>query len=180
MDKATLIESVTAARVRTLNCVADLSERQAAFKPDEDSWSITEIIEHLVLAEASGVTKIWAAAEGAKTGRAVWPGENTNAGLSIDEVITRTSREREAAPPIATPHIGGPLAYWMESFRMSQSILDALSSSLEGIELTSIVYPHFLCGPLDGEQRIDFLRFHMDRHCRQIERARNHPDFPKA
>lgn len=140
--------------------------------------SISEIVEYLVLAEASGVTKIWAAADGIKWGHPVWAGEHTNSGLSIDEVIARTWKEKEIAPPIATPHFGSPLAYWMESFRLSQSILDSLAVSLESMDLRTIVYPHFLSGPLDAQQRIEFLRFHIDRHRGQIERTRNHPDFP--
>jgi len=80
----------------------------------------------------------------------------------------------------ATPHIGGPLAYWVESFRLSQPLLDALAVSLEGMDLRTIIYPHFLSGPLDAEQRIEFLRFHMDRHRGQIERTRNQSGFPAA
>ena len=175
-----LIESVAISRSRTLQCAACLSDRQATFKLDTDSWSIAEIIEHLVLAEASGVTKIWAAAIGVKSGHPVWSGEHTNFGLTIDQVIDRTWKKREVAPPIAIPHIGGPLAYWTESFRVGQSILEALSTALAGMDLKTIIYPHFLSGPLDGEQRLDFLRFHMDRHCHQIERTRNHPNFPNA
>jgi hypothetical protein len=180
MCTTVLLHSVAEARARVLDQVRGLSERQATFKPDQNRWSISEIVEHLVLAEASGVTKIWAAADGVKSGRPVWVGEHTNSGLSIDDVIARTWREKEVAPPIAAPHIGGPLAYWVESFRLGQPILNAMGVFLEGMDLETIVYPHFLSGPLDAKQRIEFLRFHMDRHRGQIERTLDQSGFPAA
>lgn len=180
MHTTVLLHSVAEARARVLDQVRGLSELQAASKPDQTCWSISEIVEHLVLAEASGVTKIWAAAEGVRSGHPVWVGEHTNSGLSIDEVIARTWKEKEVAPSIAAPHIGGPLAYWVESLRLSQPLLDALGVFLEGMDLRTIVYPHFLSGPLDAEQRLEFLRYHMDRHRGQIERTRIQLGLPAA
>ena len=49
----------------------------------------------------------------------------------------------------------------------------------EAVDLTTIVYPHYLSGPLDGRQRLEFLRYHMERHLAQIERVRAHPNFPR-
>jgi hypothetical protein len=181
MDRSEIagfIDEVSAARSRVLDQVQGLSERQAAFRVDQGSWSINEILEHLVLAECSGVTKIWAAADGVRSGNPAWTGEHTNSGLSIDEVIARTWKEKEVAPPIATPHIGGPVAYWIASFNSAQTLLQAMGNALVGMDLGTIIYPHFLSGPLDARQRIDFLRFHMDRHSYQIERIKDLVSFP--
>ncbi|MFM7671814.1 MAG: hypothetical protein ACKO6Q_04400 [Bacteroidota bacterium] len=35
-----------------------------------------------------------------------------------------------------------------------------------------IIYPHPLSGPLNVYQRLEFLRYHMERHQRQIEGIR--------
>src|SRR5215469_13896066 len=94
-----LISDVASARLQVLQSVRRLSEHQAAFKPKQDCWSINEILEHLVLAELSGVSKVWAAAEGVKALHPVWSGEHTNAGLNIEEIVQRTWKEKEAAPP---------------------------------------------------------------------------------
>jgi len=51
-------------------------------------------------------------------------------------------------------------------------VLAALAVELDGKHLDSIVFPHFLCGPLDARQRLEFLRFHMDRHLAQIQAVR--------
>ena len=39
-------------------------------------------------------------------------------------------------------------------------------------------YP--ISGPLDVRQRLEFLRFHLDRHRAQIEQVNAHLDFPQA
>lgn len=174
---AHLITTVADSRSRVLQLVRGLSERQAAFKPTSDCWSINEILEHLVLAELVGVSKVWAAAEGVKSTHPVWSGEHSNAGLSIEEVVARTCKEKEVSPLGATPHIGGPLSYWLEALGLGQSLLEALGRSLQGMDLTTIVCPHVICGPLDAAQRIQFLRFHLDRHRGQMERLMNRPDF---
>jgi DinB family protein len=64
-----LIQSVEQSRAALLSSVAAFSEAQAAFKPGEGQWSVVEILEHLYLAELSGVTKIWTALPGLKAGR---------------------------------------------------------------------------------------------------------------
>jgi DinB superfamily len=178
-EAAALIQEVSIARSMVLEDVRGLSDRQTAFKPEHNSWSINEVLEHLVLAEQSGVTKIWAAVEGIRLGKPVWTGEHKNSGLEIDVVVARTWKEKEEAPSIAMPHIGGPLAYWVKSFELGQSLLQALGNVLEDFNLETIIFPHFLCGPLDARQRIEFLRFHMDRHRHQINRLKNAVAFPK-
>lgn len=61
-----------------------------------------------MLAEYSGMSKIRAAIEG----------------LRIEEMITRTGKPKEAAPPIATPHVGGTLRYRVDFLRACQRLLE--------------------------------------------------------
>jgi hypothetical protein len=49
---------------------------------------------------------------------------------------------------------------------------------LDGLDAESVVFPHFLSGPLDAGQRIHFLRFHIERHRRQIAALMTGPGFP--
>jgi hypothetical protein len=173
----TLISEVRSSRNRVLDHVKHLNTAQGAFKPTSDQWSISEILEHLVLAEQSGITKMWLAADGFRSGKPAWTGTHTNRGLSIDEIVARTWKTREAAPALCTPMFGGPLAYWKEAFSLCQRLLDASRPALEGLDLENVIYPHFISGPMDLGQRLEFLRFHMDRHQRQIERVKQSPGF---
>ena len=107
-----------------------------------------------------------------------WTKDLPHRGKSIDQVIAETWKRKEAAPPIATPHIGGPLACWRSATRSLTPILADLAVQLEGLPLEDLIYPHFLSGPLDMRQRVDFLRFHIDRHLGQIRRITAHSEFP--
>lgn len=173
-----LISEVAESRRRLLATAANLTPSQAAFKPAPEKWSVLENIEHVVLAEISGVSKIWQAADSFREGAPVSSGEHTNHGLSIDEVVARTWKPKEVAPPIATPHIGGPLQYWITYSESCQSVLDRLGTALNGLDLEQVIIPHFLSGPLDARQRLEFLRFHLDRHRAQILRLFDHESFP--
>jgi hypothetical protein len=172
-----LVGSVERARNVLIDTVANLRPDQATFKPTPDEWSIVENIEHLYLAEISGLTKIWAAARQVRAGVA-WADPRPNHGKLIEEVVAATWKPKEVAPGIATPHIGGPLEAWISSLRSLRSVLADLATELDGLDLEAIVFPHYLSGPLDGRQRLEFLRFHMERHLEQIRRLQSHSAFP--
>jgi hypothetical protein len=81
MEKpSSLIRHVSEERTRLVELVASLSTERASHKPTPQTWSANEYLEHLVLAEMSGVSKIWSAAEGVRKGKPVWCGEHTNRG----------------------------------------------------------------------------------------------------
>ena len=166
------VANVEAARREVADALAEVRESQAAFKPSPDGWSIQEVAEHLVLAEEVGLLFIWRAT------LAPWDGEHPHRGLSIEEVVRKTWREREIAPEPATPRFGGPLVYWRERLLGLSSLLDRLASRLASVDLETVIYPHVLSGPLDAGQRIDFLAFHMRRHLEQIRAVQARGDYP--
>ena len=179
MEKpSSLIRQAADERSRLIQLVAGLSDVQSNYRPNDQTWSANQYLEHLVLAEMSGVSKIWSAAEGMRKGKPIWQGEHTNRGLSIEEVVARTWKTKEVAPPLVAPRFGGPASYWIENLRSSQQLLERLEPVLEGLPIETVIFPHFLSGPLDAGQRIDFLRFHMMRHRVQIEDIIAHADFP--
>jgi DinB superfamily len=179
MEKpSSIIRQAAEERTRLIQLVAGLSDAQSNYKPTPQTWSANENLEHLVLAEMSGVSKIWSAAEGVRRGKPVWQGEHTNRGLPIEEVVARTWRPKEVAPPLVAPRFGGPPSYWLENLRSSQQLLERLEPVLEGLDIQCVIFPHFLSGPLDAGQRIHFLRFHMKRHRGQIEDIIALSDFP--
>jgi len=173
-----LVAAVERARTGVIDTVKDLRPDQATFKPSPDEWSIVENVEHLYLAEISGLTKIWAAARQVRAG-AAWMDARPNHGKSIEDVVATTWKPKEVAPGIATPHIGGPLEAWISSLGSLRSVVADLARELDGLDLEAIVFPHYLSGPLDGRQRLEFLRFHMDRHIEQIRRIQSHSAYPR-
>lgn len=150
---------------------AILTGDQASWTPSHGVWCAKDILEHLVLAEHAGIRRIWEAADRHSTTDSPVP--SPNAGLSIEEIIAKTWKPKEIAPPVATPSGEGTMQYWITAFQATRPVLEALGKRLEGIDLERVIFPHFLCGPLDARQRLEFLRFHMERHCEQLGRLRS-------
>ena len=172
-----LIKAVEHSRSSVVAAVTNLRPDQATFKPSPNEWSIVENVEHLYLAEISGLTKIWAAALQVRAGRP-WTEACPHRGKSIETVVAETWKPREIAPGLATPHIGGPIEAWNSSLQSLSAVLADLGRELDGLDLESVVFPHYLSGPLDGRQRLEFLRFHMDRHLEQIRRIQACAAYP--
>ena len=172
----TLIADVASARRRVMAAIAGITEERATWQPAPGEWSVAQVVEHLVLAEHSGIIRMWQAVIGLECGRPVWQGEPVHRGKAIEQNIAETWREREAAPPNATPQTNGPLAYWAASLEACQPVLIALGDVLAPFDLEEVIAPHFLSGPLDARQRFEFLRWHMDHHRQQIAEimARQH------
>ena len=164
-----LVASVERARASVMEAASSLTDAQGAYQPDGE-WSVAEVVQHLYLAEVSGVSKIWTACENFRSGRR-WTDPLPNRGKSIEEVVEATWKPKETAPDEATPHFGGPLSYWLCALASLRGVLAELATRLEGQDLEQVVFPHFLSGPLDARQRLEFLRFHMERHQAQIERV---------
>ena len=178
MNMEELINRVEHARQNFILACSDLTYEQACFKPSPESWSITEIVEHMVWAEQGGINGIWKTIEGIKNDKPVWAGVALHHGLSIEQIIERTWKPKENVPESAKPRWGGPIGYWICSLKSCQNLLQALHSALKGLDPEQVIYPHIISGPLNVIQRMEFLRFHLERHQSQIESIKAHPDFP--
>ncbi len=164
-----LVAAAGEARFGVLALTAALDDAAGARQPGEGEWPAQAIVEHLVLAEQSGVQFIWRAARGVRSGEPIWIGEHVHRGLPIADVIAHTWRFREEAPPNATPQQAAPLSYWRALLEAQQPILAALAQELSGLDLESVIYPHFLSGPLDARQRLEFITWHIAHHRQQLE-----------
>ena len=178
MDMENLINQVEHARQKFITAASGLTYEQACFKPSPESWSITENAEHMVWAEQGGINGIWKTIEGIKNNKPVWTGEAIHHDLSIEQIIEKTWQPKEQVPEIAKPRWGGPIEFWLSSLNICQSLLHALNKAMNGMDPEQIIYPHIISGPLNVYQRMEFLRFHLERHQRQIENIKGHEDFP--
>ncbi|MDB5239742.1 MAG: DinB family protein [Spirosoma sp.] len=159
-----LLTDVAAARVRYVDFVRQLTEEQAHYKPAPAVWSAVEITEHLFWAEHGGIWGMWRALQAYRAGKPVWTEEHSNRGRSIEEIINLTWQPKEQVPATAAPRMGGTLAFWCASLLSLQQLLEAFCQAVANEDLEAIINPHPISGPLDIRQRLEFLRFHIDRH----------------
>lgn len=174
----TLLKSVALARQQFIEVASGLTFEQAQFKSSGEEWSIADIAEHMVWAEMGGINGVWKTLDGIKNNKPIWKGEAVHHGLAIEEIIAKTWKEKEQVPESAKPRWAGPVEYWIVALDNCQKLLESLCRKLEGYDLEQIIYPHIISGPLNVIQRMEFLRFHLNRHQKQIENIKTHPDFP--
>ncbi len=179
MDLEKLILRVNEAGKQFIESTSGLNAEQALFKPSTDAWNIIEITEHMVWAETGGINGMWKAMEGIRNNKPIWSGDAIHQGLSIEQIIEKTWQPKEKVPEVAKPRWGGPLDFWILALRNCQLLLEALNNSINGLNPEQIIYPHIMSGPLNVVQRFEFLRFHLERHQKQIESVKSHPDFPQ-
>ena len=168
-----LLNDIKSSRIKLLDLVANMSKAEGKIKSSPDQWNMQEVIEHLVLAERGGFDLIYTAAENFRNGEPIIVDENFNEGLSIEDIILNTWQEKEKAPPSATPQGKWSLGIWCAHFKNCDDLLLQLIPILKGLPLEQVIYPHFLCGPLNAIQRLEFIRFHIDRHYIQISALKN-------
>lgn len=161
---AILIEQVSRERKTYLEQLMHISEAQAHWKQKEDDWHIAEITEHLFWAEHGGIFGMWNTLKGIRDGKLTRTVESVHKNLPIEQIIQLTWRPKEIVPPVAAPRLGGPLSFWIASLASLQQILDAFGQDLQADELRIQAHPHPISGPMDFQQRLEFLGFHIARH----------------
>jgi hypothetical protein len=173
-----LVDQVQVARQQFIQVASGMSDEQCQFKSLPHEWSIVDNVEHMVWAEMGGVNGMWKTLTGIKNKKPIWTGKAIHHGLPIEEIIAKTWKEKEIVPESAKPRWGGPVEYWIVALTNCQPLLVELCRQLRGHDPEQVIYPHIISGPLNVIQRLEFLRFHLNRHQRQIENIKSHPDFP--
>lgn len=174
-----LLADVLHARQQFLRSTAGLSQTQVEFKQSAEEWCIIDNMEHMVWAELGGINGMWRAADAFRNHKPIFTGEQVHWGLPIEQIIDKTWKPKEQVPETARPRWGGPLAYWTKALENCQPLLESMINSLSGLDPEKIVHPHPISGPLNIPQRLEFLRFHLDRHRAQIDRIKSSAGFPK-
>jgi DinB superfamily len=163
-----LIEEVKLARQSYLSQISQISEVQALFKPTPESWNVTEITEHLYWAEHGGILGMWKTLHAIRTGQYEKKFDSKFKNLPIQEIIDQTWQPKEIVPAVAAPRMGGTLIFWRNALDSLQIVLDAFSKDIQEDELRMLAHPHPISGPLDFQQRLEFLAFHIKRHQAQV------------
>ena len=165
---AKLIEDVSTARKNYLAQVDSISEERAQWKPNADEWNMVEITEHLFWAEQGAIFGMWKTIRAIRDGKVECKYESDHKNMSIEKIIELTWKEKEQVPAVAAPRLGGTLSFWSASLKSLQVVLEAFGRDLKDDELRIIAHPHPISGAMDFHQRLEFLRFHIDRHKKQV------------
>jgi DinB superfamily len=165
---------LSVARGYLLESVSGLSAQQWNFRPDNDTWSIADNVEHLVLIEG----RVHAIIGNMINAPEAEPGHKESGmdDFIINEVPKRSFKVKASSISVCPANRWtGPQA--LESFIAGrEQTVQLLAAPL----LRGRVMPHPIFGPWDGYQWLLAVASHSMRHTNQIREVKAHPDFPQA
>jgi len=152
----------------------DLTDEQMQYKPDENSWSVAQIIEHIIMVEGSLKSML---ENKIKEGTSEMNSEVKFTDDQIVEMITNRSQKMPTQDQFQPSGKFESSDEALETFKdQREEMVDWLKDS--DVDMRSFVN-EFPFGTIDGYQSVLFMAGHTSRHTAQIEEVKNDPDFPE-
>jgi hypothetical protein len=158
-----------------LKAIAGLSAQQVTYKPDEKTWSILDIAEHITLAEQRFFDIIEKEIKNAPDS------SPRRVKLSEQDIIDRlTNRGFKAKSPESITAKGtfATIADAQQAFEKQRDANIAYISSTNDL-LHWYFWRHPATGKIDLYQTIILMAAHSKRHILQMEEVKALPGFPK-
>lgn len=165
---AELLDYAEAQRAVLEATVARVPEGLRERRPDEEAWSVAEVLEHLHLTERGIAWLVtWHVGE-ARTANV--PAEQDTASLlgSLDAFRIPERGYTANAPGIVRPRGAMTAAQALAALAESRQALRNAAAAGDGLALGTITYAHAILGALTMYQWILFVGQHEARHAAQI------------
>ena len=159
-----LLNDISISRNHYVETVCNCSQQQGEWKPSAAAWNLVEITEHLFWAEHGGIFGMWKTLMAIREGTIAREVTSVHQNMAIEEIISRTWQPKEQVPSVAAPRMGGTLQFWVCSLKNLQPLLADFTANLREEDLRVQAHPHPISGAMDFQQRLEFIRFHLDRH----------------
>ncbi|MBN9656285.1 DinB family protein [Halobacillus sp. GSS1] len=152
-------------RKELLDFVDQVPEQQASVKPEEDRWSILEVLEHLYLMEQLIVYQI---------NQALKQGDTQQA--TEKPIHKTTNRDYKVEAPEAVRPKGEftTLEQAKEGLKKTREATFFLIHNKEQETLQNRVFPHPAFGDMNLEQWVEFIGWHELRHLDQMKEVKAH------
>jgi uncharacterized damage-inducible protein DinB len=165
------------AHERFLAVVSNLTEEQANFRPDENQWTIAEIVEHVSIIDNNFLRLAHKLLK--EAGSAPRPPKaDLNLGhTSLDE----NGHQHPGpfpAPERVRPQGGVRIEDSLAKMSASLAGFAEIQSRIEAVDLSEQMFTHPFLGPINFYQWMVLLGEHEDRHRGQIERLKASAGFP--
>ena len=161
-----------------LDSLAGMSTAQWNFKPDDKTWSVAEVAEHIAISEDTILDlitkKIMAAPAAAPEKMELTKGK--------DEQVIKMIPDRSAK--FQAPEFLRPTKRWPDQATLVAHFKQSRDNTINYVKTTpddlrSHIAPHPVMKELDAYQWVLLLSAHSERHTAQIKEVMAHPGFPK-
>jgi hypothetical protein len=201
----TALEQLRSIRARTLTMVQGLSQAQMDYSPAPETWSIGEVVDHLISSERITRGDIAALVELAKAGRkpvlyrssaefnvttffipkctlpfleAPFNFLNMFVPDGVREFFVRYALIPARAADAASPRPGRSAADLQREHRASLEETQALLAANPGLDYDEMIHQHPLLGTQNVPHLLYVLGLHEQRHQAQISELLANPQFP--
>jgi hypothetical protein len=167
-----IIITVEASRARLLDAVSGLDQAALDRRLSDDTWSVGEILHHLMLMETS-VTRLLER-QVTRAARHGLPPDTSEGSIlsSLDRFSIETAPDKIVAPEGFVPTRGLPREELLDGLASSRAALLSKAARAGSFDLAQLHFPHPVLGRLDMYQWVLYLGQHELRHLHQIERTR--------
>jgi hypothetical protein len=176
-ERAAAITQFETTRDNFLKSIAGLSEKQWAFKPAPDRWSVAEVAEHITISELTlgGLVQ-------QKIMQSPAAPEKRDQVKGKDEMILQRVPDR--SHKAQAPEFLKPTGRWPNEADLVKAFEQARAANIDYIrntndDLRDHFFDHPVFGTLDGYQWLLLITAHSARHTEQIEEVKADPNFPK-
>ena len=130
-------------------------------RPDENEWSIAEVVQHLCLAEQHVVKDL-------RKGLATGPAKVGFLKKLIPMRIISLRLVRVKAPKAVSPNNPPAMDELLRTYDQVRVDLKALCAEHGSDRLKGVRFKHPFLGDIDGMAAVSMLGFHEERHYKQI------------
>lgn len=165
---AELSEHLAHQRRVLLDVASGVPSEQWQARPAEDSWSVSEVFEHLSRVERGAAAVLTKRI--AKAREAGHPAETESSSVlgTLDEFRVSDLDRKLVAPELVRPTENPDRETAERMLADSRAALDAAIASGDGLALGSIRHTHLRFGELDLYQWLLFVAEHEKRHTAQL------------
>lgn len=164
---------------------SNLSEAQLNWKPDPKSWSVAEVLEHLIKTDKTYESPLRQAAEKAKKEniKEQKPHESTWLGKwFIDFIKPKENMRKLKAPGVLAPSNSRYDAGIVTRYQENLNALERALTGFDGYDFNKLKITSGISSLIRfnlGDYFIFTIQHHL-RHSGQIDRLLKRPEFPKS
>ena len=174
-ERSNALKWLEQSRKEFLAAIDGLSDQQWKWKPAPDRWSVGEVAEHIVLAEASQFATVQKALASAPDPD--W--ETKTKGKTERLVAVLAPRLGKAqAPEAIVPKSGLTKAQVQERFERQRAAIVKFATETDA-PLKQYIVDNAFFGPLNGYNWLIYAPLHTMRHDKQIAEVKATPGYPK-
>jgi len=176
-ERAKVLDWLEDSRKQFLASIDGLSDAQWKWKPAADRWSVGEVAEHIVLAEAGQFAKVKAALAAPATPD--WEAKTKGKTETIEMVMAPRLGKAQAPEPIV-PTGSMTRAQAKERFEAQRvEILKFARENKDALKEHLAEHPMPMFNPLNAYQWLIYIPLHNLRHEKQIAEVKATAGYPK-